>query len=140
MTVAESLQLNELSRKMDELTRSSQELKLLIIGKLAETDKVLRQVEGLLTTTPKKSGLMSQQELLSVITDQDPLSAVRKRTKRTRGDVVRTLLWIILFLGICALCNDTRGASWLAIPGLLAGAALLPSGLTTLYDGEGERL
>ncbi len=103
MTVGESLQLERLERKVDALME-------LLHGKLAETDKTLRQVEGLLTTTPKKSGLMSQQELLTVIANQDPLSAVKKRTKRSKAEVARILLWLVMAVA------------------------------TVLYDGKGERL
>ncbi len=60
--------------------------------------------------------------------------------RKNKGDVVRYLLLAVLVVGVCALCNDTRGATWLAIPAMLAGAALLPSGLNTMYDGRGKRL
>ena len=46
---------------------------------------------------------------------------------------MRTLLWIVVIVGVAAVCNDTRGASWLAIPALLAGAALLPRSLDWAY-------
>ncbi len=62
-------------------------------------------------------------------------STKRELTQRKQGNAVRYLLLAALIVGICSLCNDTRGATWLAIPGLLAGAVLLPSGLNAFYDG-----
>lgn len=39
---------------------------------------------------------------------------------------MRIILWVLVFIGVAALCDDTRGATWLAFPGLLAGVCLLP--------------
>jgi hypothetical protein len=37
---------------------------------------------------------------------------------------MKNLLRGLLLLGVIAVCNDTRGATWLLVPGALAGVVL----------------
>lgn len=52
---------------------------------------------------------------------------------------MRLILWGIVALGVSALCNDTRGAQWLAVPALIAGMCLLPGQVGASDDREHER-
>lgn len=40
--------------------------------------------------------------------------------------MVRLVLWGAVLVGLAAVSNDTRGARWLLVPGLVAAVLLIP--------------
>lgn len=49
---------------------------------------------------------------------------------------MRAVLWVVFIVGVCSICNDTRGAQFLVFPGMLAGVILVSGALTHTYDGK----